>query len=113
MTEVGVDIESKPVHAHPPAQMHSNSTNFSRRKVPGPYAGKFIDPASGHAKVFHRSDDNFLERPDITVNIGKKELQIENRIDHQLAGTVVGNVPSPIDSMKGNALLFQKSFIDQ
>src|SRR5690606_24055267 len=43
----------------------------------------------------------------------KKILQVKNRVTHELAGTMVGDVTPPVDAVKGGLAVSQSALVQQ
>jgi len=72
----------------------SRDPDANRRELltPDPYAGESLDAVSRDPVVGSRPDQDFLEIADILVNVAAIRLQVDNRVAHDLSGTVIGNV---------------------
>ncbi len=72
-----------------------------------PHAGEFRDAAGGDAEIGQSSDEHFFQRADVSRHVALPLAQIENRIAHQLPGTMISNVAAAIGRVKCHAGAFQ------
>lgn len=95
MGKVRVDVEGKSVISDPP--LHADSYRGDLL-IPDPHPGKPIDPVRGDAERCQDLDKGGLEASDEKVDVGF--LEQDNRIPHELAGTVVRDVATTGDPLQ-------------
>ena len=93
--EVYIYVEGKAMHGHPSAGFYAQGTDFSwilECVVVEPYACKPFYSPCRHTVFRESQDDGFFQVPQVAVDVGKEVIQIQDRIAHQLPGTMVGDV---------------------
>src|SRR5690606_14505127 len=113
---VHIYVESKPVHGHPPAAADSQCADLA---CPGglvrikPDACQSLNTSRVHPVLVQCLNDRIFERAQVAVNIREEMIQSENGVTHNLARSVVGDIASPVNFVKGSVYLFQRLLVEQ
>src|SRR5665213_6490 len=99
MRKLRLDIDRDAVERHPALEPHANSRDlvfeaFALVRPFHPDADAILAPLAAHVEGCERSDDPFLEPGHIGPHVGAALLEVEHRIGHPLAGTVIGDLPA-------------------
>ena len=114
--EVGIHIECKSVHRHPPTALHSKRCDFacfrSQLRVE-PYTGKSFDTTRRNAIICQRENDGLFQIAEVFVDVGEVMVEIENRIAYNLPRAVIGDVAATIDGVEPCINLIQRLIIEE
>src|SRR5690606_20309104 len=109
IAQIRLDIQSKPMQRHPSAQVHPDGTNLLLRRGAAPdvhpYPCVLFLPIALNSKSKQSPKDDFLQRSHVLMNIRKNQVQVQDRVSDQLAGSVESNVSSPVDLKIFNIVL--------
>src|SRR5690242_21592153 len=97
MREVGIDIESDAVEAHPMAHAHADGGDLAlaAAELGDPDADPAGPPLAVDVEERQRADEPFLEPLDIAPEVGAAALQVEHDVADALARPVIGVLPAP------------------
>lgn len=115
VTEIRIDIQRQPVHGNKMTASHSHGTNLA---FPGssrfqPHSGGSVHPSRFNAVRRTDPDDRFFQQMQIFLQSQMKIFQVQNRITHQLSGTMISNVPSAVNMKQGSSDALQLLFTQQ
>src|SRR4051794_18642196 len=79
---------------HPAARMDPNGRDLP---IPDPHPGVFVDPFTLYAERGESVDESVLELPQIPVEVLAMLLEVEDRITHELARAMEGDVAAALD----------------
>jgi hypothetical protein len=92
------------VHGDPARDGHTDGGNFG---FLSPDTRKALAPTSLCSKPAHKADYDFLQRPDVLPDSEIRRPNVNNRVNDDLAGPVVGDFATSLDVKYGNAPLLQ------
>jgi hypothetical protein len=90
------------MHAYPILYTQSDGTDLFSL-YPNPRVT--LIPIRCNRKISQGSYHNFFKFPNIEVKVSPLLSQVKNRVPHELAKTMIGDIASPIDEEKGDTCL--------
>ena len=92
--KVGRNIQRKAMAGHPARNPHANGRQLGAPARARPDAGQPLDPSRVYAEIAGRTNQHFFEIAHITMYIAPIGTKVDDRISHELAGSVVRDVPA-------------------
>src|SRR5262245_37427397 len=77
---------------HPARNPHANCRQLGASSRACPDSGQPLDPSRVHAEVAGRANQHLFEIAHITMHIAAIGTKVEDRVSHELTGSVVGDV---------------------
>lgn len=103
MVEIRLDIQREPVHRNPARDSNPDRGDLSPadpvdfvRRPPDPHARRPGVTCRRQPEISERVDDRLLEQTDPAVDSQADPIKIDDRIRDQLAGAVIGHIPTSI-----------------
>jgi len=94
IVEVGVDVERETVAGDPASDPEADRGQFLAAH---PHAREAVDAPRGNPVIGGRANENLLEIADVAVHVAAVRGEVEDRVAHDLAGPVVGDVAAALD----------------
>ena len=91
--EAGVHVQRETVPRHAVRDVDAQGAELA---VPDPDAAVAVVAVRGYAEVGRRPDDRLLDAGDVVEHAEAAAGEVEDRIAHELAGAVVGDVPAAV-----------------
>src|SRR5206468_8087365 len=95
--KIAAHVQRKTVHGDPMTNTYANGSNLA---VADPDSGERFTSRSGNAVSGEKLNEQSLEPPQILVQILTTSAEIDNRISHQLAWSMICRLTSTIDCEK-------------
>src|SRR5690242_17428360 len=113
MAELGIDIESDPVIAHPLPHAHSNGCDLFLVPVSSLYpdTDTTIAAFAAHAEPGEGSDYPFFELVDVTAHILSAPAQIEHDVGDALSRAVIGVAAAAAGAVHRQPARLEKIFV--
>src|SRR5690606_8256240 len=93
--EIWIDIKCESVHGYPSAAFYTEGTDFS---ITDPSARQSINPTGFESKISASTDGHFLECSQISVDVGKMPIKIENGVSSDLPWTMIRDIATSVVS---------------
>ena len=103
IAQIRIYIQRQSMHCHKMTASHSYCTNFPflRSSRGQPYSGRSLHSPGLNAIRCADPDHRFFQHMNIFLQPQMIILQIQDRITNQLSGTMISNIPSSINMIKG------------
>lgn len=114
--QVGIHIKGKTMHSNPPTASNTvgaDLSGFGRIFGIKPDAGKPIYSATLNAVMFQGANYGFLQKTQVFVYVGEELVQVKDGVTYDLSRTMVGNVSTAVDLVKGGVLLIERFIVEQ
>ena len=115
VVKLRIDIEGKPVHRYPTTEVYTDRTDLSglngRLITIHPNTCVPVISDAFDMVVCQYPDDDFLQASDVPVDIRKDQIEVEDRISHQLSRSVEGDVATAIDFEILNLMIVESNLV--
>jgi hypothetical protein len=89
IVQIGADIEGEPVTGYPAREAHTDRGQFVATH---PDAGQARDPRRRDPEIACHPYEDFFEVTHVAVDVATIGIEVNDRVAHDLAGTVVGHI---------------------